>query len=73
MIDSKPAYPTGGAGNDVIGADVYISNGRVMKDVQKGEVFCLNDFDKATRYIHREAGKAAFFARVLIDLPTCQA
>ena len=38
----KTTYPTGGAGNDVIGADVYISNGRVMKDVQKGEVFNWN-------------------------------
>ena len=33
VINGKPAYPTGGAGNDVIGADVYISNGRVMADV----------------------------------------
>ena len=38
----KTTYPTGGAGNDVIGADVYISNGRVMTDVQKGEVFNWN-------------------------------
>ena len=42
VINGKPAYPTGGAGNDVIGADVYISNGRVMTDVQKGEVFNWN-------------------------------
>ena len=57
VIDSKPAYPTGGAGNDVIGADVYISNGRVMKDVQKGEVFAWTGFDKAIWYIPTEAGK----------------
>lgn len=46
VINGKPAYPTGGAGNDVIGADVYISNGRVMTDVQKGEVFAWTGFDK---------------------------
>lgn len=57
VIDSKPAYPTGGAGNDVIGADVYISNGRVMKDVQKGEVFAWTGFDKDIWYIPTEAGK----------------
>ena len=57
VIDSNPAYPTGGAGNDVIGADVYISNGRVMKDVQKGEVFAWTGFDKAIWYIPTEAGK----------------
>lgn len=57
VFDSKPAYPTGGAGNDVIGADVYISNGRVMKDVQKGEVFAWTGFDKDIWYIPTEAGK----------------
>ena len=57
VINGKPAYPTGGAGNDVIGADVYISNGRVMKDVQKGEVFAWTGFDKAIWYIPTEAGK----------------
>lgn len=46
VINGKPAYPTGGAGNDVIGADVYISNGKVMTDVQKGEVFAWTGFDK---------------------------
>ncbi|MBS1315601.1 MAG: hypothetical protein HP045_03770, partial [Anaerotignum sp.] len=46
VINSKPAYPTGGAENNVIGADVYISNGRVMTDVQKGEVFAWTGFDK---------------------------
>lgn len=39
VIDSKPAYPTGGAGNDVIGADVYISNGKVMTDVPNQTLF----------------------------------
>ena len=57
VINGKPAYPTGGAGNDVIGADVYISNGRVMTDVQKGEVFDWTGFDKAIWYIPTEAGK----------------
>ena len=57
VINGKPAYPTGGAGNDVIGADVYISNGRVMKDVQKGEVFAWTGFDKAIWDIPKEAGK----------------
>lgn len=42
VINGEITYPTGGAGNDVIGADVYISNGRVMTDVQKGEVFNWN-------------------------------
>ena len=57
VINGKPAYPTGGEGNDVIGADVYISNGRVMKDVQKGEVFAWTGFDKDIWYIPTEAGK----------------
>ena len=39
VINGKPAYPTGGAGNDVIGADVYISNGRVMADVPNQILF----------------------------------
>ena len=57
VINGEITYPTGGAGNDVIGADVYISNGRVMKDVQKGEVFAWTGFDKAIWYIPTEAGK----------------
>lgn len=49
VINGKPAYPTGGAGNDVIGADVYISNGRVMKDVPNQTLFnwVENGFTKA--------------------------
>ena len=42
VIDGNTTYPIGGAGNNVNGADVYISNGRVMTDVQKGEVFNWN-------------------------------
>ena len=57
VIDSKPAYPTGGAGNDVIGADVYISNGKLMTDVQKGEVFAWTGFDKDIWDIPTKAGK----------------
>lgn len=57
VINGKPAYPTGGAGNDVIGADVYISNGRVMTDVQKGEVFAWTGFDKDIWDIPTKAGK----------------
>ena len=53
----KTTYPTGGAGNDVIGADVYISNGRVMTDVQKGEVFDWAGFDENIWSIPTEAGK----------------
>jgi len=53
----KTTYPTGGAGNDVIGADVYISNGRVMTDVQKGEVFAWTGFDKDIWDIPTKAGK----------------
>ena len=49
VINGKPAYPTGGAGNDVIGADVYISNGRVMADVPNQILFDwdANGFTKA--------------------------
>lgn len=57
VINGEITYPTGGAGNDVIGADVYISNGRVMTDVQKGEVFAWTGFDKDIWYIPTEAGK----------------
>ena len=49
VINGKPAYPTGGAGNDVIGADVYISNGRVMTDVPNQTLFdwAANGFTEA--------------------------
>ena len=57
VINGKPAYPTGGAGNNVNGADVYISNGRVMTDVQKGEVFDWAGFDENIWSIPTEAGK----------------
>ena len=57
VINGKPAYPTGGAGNDVIGADVYISNGRVMTDVQKNEAFDWNGFDTTIWSIPTEAYK----------------
>ena len=60
VINGKPAYPTGGEGNDVIGADVYISNGRVMTDVQKGEVFAwaANGFTEENGWsIPTKAGK----------------
>ena len=57
VIDGNTTYPTGGAENNVIGADVYISNGRVMTDVQKGEVFDWAGFDKAIWDIPTEAGK----------------
>ncbi len=71
VIDSKPAYPTGGAGNDVIGADVYISNGRVMTDVQKGEVFAWTGFDKDIWDIPTEAGKLPSLQKgTYPDLPT---
>lgn len=57
VIDGNTTYPIGGAGNNVNGADVYISNGRVMTDVQKGEVFAWTGFDKAIWDIPTEAGK----------------
>ena len=49
VINGKPAYPTGGAENNVNGADVYISNGRVMKDVPNQTLFdwAANGFIKA--------------------------
>ena len=57
VINGEITYPTGGAGNDVNGADVYISNGRVMTDVQKGEVFNWAGFDKDIWDIPKKAGK----------------
>ena len=60
VIDGKPAYPTGGAGNDVIGADVYISNGRVMTDVPNQTLFNweANGFTEENGWsIPTEAGK----------------
>ena len=57
VINGEITYPTGGAGNDVNGADVYISNGRVMTDVQKGEVFAWTGFDKDIWDIPTKAGK----------------
>ena len=67
----KTTYPTGGAGNDVIGADVYISNGRVMTDVQKGEVFAWTGFDKDIWDIPTKAGKLPSLQKgTYPDLPT---
>ena len=57
VINGEITYPTGGAGNDVIGADVYISNGRVMTDVQKNEAFDWNGFDTTIWSIPTEAYK----------------
>ena len=57
VIDGNTTYPIGGAGNNVNGADVYISNGRVMTDVQKGEVFAWTGFDKDIWDIPTKAGK----------------
>ena len=60
VINGKPAYPTGGAGNDVIGADVYISNGRVMKDVPNQTLFdwAANGFTEKNGWsIPTKAGK----------------
>ena len=60
VINGKPAYPTGGAENNVNGADVYISNGRVMKDVPNQTLFdwAANGFTEANGWsIPTEAGK----------------
>ena len=53
VINGKPAYPTGGAGNNVNGADVYISNGRVMTDVPNQTLFNweANGFTKANGWL----------------------
>lgn len=39
VINGEITYPTGGAGNDVNGADVYISNGKLMTDVPNQTLF----------------------------------
>ena len=71
VIDSKPAYPTGGAGNDVIGADVYISNGRVMTDVPNQTLFGWAGFDRTIWDIPKEAGKLPSLQKgTYPDLPT---
>ena len=71
VIDGNTTYPIGGAGNNVNGADVYISNGRVMTDVQKGEVFAWTGFDKAIWDIPTEAGKLPSLQKgTYPDLPT---
>ena len=60
VINGKPAYPTGGEGNDVIGADVYISNGKVMTDVPNQTLFdwAANGFTEENGWsIPTEAGK----------------
>ena len=58
--DRETTYPTGGAENNVNGKDVYISNGRVMKDVPNQTLFDwdANGFTKANGWsIPTEAGK----------------
>ena len=51
--DRETTYPTGGAENNVNGADVYISNGRVMKDVPNQTLFNweANGFTKANGWL----------------------
>ena len=71
VIDGNTTYPIGGAGNNVNGADVYISNGRVMTDVQKGEVFAWTGFDKDIWDIPTKAGKLPSLQKgTYPDLPT---
>ena len=60
VIDGEITYPTGGAENNVNGADVYISNGRVMTDVPNQILFDwdANDFTEENGWsIPTEAGK----------------
>lgn len=71
VIDGNTTYPIGGAGNNVNGADVYISNGRVMTDVQKNEVFAWTGFDKDIWDIPTKAGKLPSLQKgTYPDLPT---
>ena len=71
VSNGETTYPTGGAGNDVTGADVYISNGRVMTDVQKNEVFAWTGFDKDIWDIPTKAGKLPSLQKgTYPDLPT---
>ena len=53
VIGGNTTYPIGGAGNDVIGADVYISNGKVMTDVPNQTLFdwAANGFTKANGWL----------------------
>ena len=55
VIDGKITYADGTDKKD--GTNVFVSAGRVMTDVQKGEVFDWAGFDKAIWDIPKEAGK----------------
>ena len=57
VSDSNTTYADTDNANTAVGKNVFISAGRVMTDVQKGEVFAWAGFDKAIWDIPTEAGK----------------
>lgn len=55
VVYGKEGYADGKDEKD--GTNVFVSAGKLMTDVQKGEVFAWTGFDKAIWYIPTEAGK----------------
>ena len=69
VIDGNTTYADGTDEKD--GTNVFVSAGRVMTDVQKGEVFAWTGFDKAIWDIPTEAGKLPSLQKgTYPDLPT---
>ena len=69
VIDGNTTYADGTDEKD--GTNVFVSAGRVMTDVQKGEVFAWAGFDKAIWDIPTEAGKLPSLQKgTYPDLPT---
>ena len=57
VINGKITYADTDNADTAVGKNVFVSAGRVMTDVQKGEVFAWTGFDKAIWSIPTEAGK----------------
>ena len=57
VINGKITYADTDNADTAVGKNVFVSAGKLMTDVQKGEVFAWTGFDKAIWYIPTEAGK----------------
>ena len=57
VIDGNTTYADTDNADTAVGKNVFVSAGKLMTDVQKGEVFAWTGFDKAIWDIPTEAGK----------------
>ena len=71
VIDGNTTYADTDNADTAVGKNVFVSAGKLMTDVQKGEVFAWTGFDKAIWDIPTEAGKLPSLQKgTYPDLPT---